>query len=98
MEQVLIESVNFLEPALTSHDERQLFRRARHARVEPARPMFAEGEGLIEKRHVVPLRTLGLVDGERITEIEFVRSPCEAHKECRFPRRTVAVRRPRAEI
>src|SRR5215207_11218199 len=36
------------------------------AGIEPVRRSLAEGVGLVEEHHAVPLRALGFVDGERV--------------------------------
>ena len=55
-----------------SHHQREASGRARDAGVEPAVAMFAERAALVEQDEAVPLRTLRLVDGQHVAEVERV--------------------------
>src|SRR6202050_1944738 len=56
-----------------SQDDRQALRGAGDACVEPAVAMLAECAALVEKNDLIPLRTLRLVNGQRIAVVEFIR-------------------------
>ena len=43
-------------------------RRAGDRRVEPARAVLAEGAGFVEQRHMIPLRPLRLMHGQRVAD------------------------------
>src|SRR5262245_11528037 len=58
--------------SLESHHQRQLLRRARHARIQPALAALRKRERLVEQHHVVPLRALRFVHREHIAEVELV--------------------------
>src|ERR1700691_431782 len=68
-----------------SSDHSQLPGRPREAGVKPARPMLAEGEAFIEQHHVVPLRPLSLMDGERIAIVELIRFASQCKSELALP-------------
>jgi hypothetical protein len=43
--------------------------------------MLPEGEAFVKEHHIVPLRPLGLMDGERIAVVELVRLPPQSKAE-----------------
>ena len=54
------------------HHDTQPLRRARDARIEPARAAVLERKAFVEQHDVVPLRALRLVHGEHVAIVEFV--------------------------
>ncbi len=58
-----------------SYDNRQPLRGAGNAGIEPAIAVFAKREAFVEQNHMVPLRPLCLMHGERIAIIELIRLP-----------------------
>src|SRR5690606_24047479 len=64
-----------LTPSPPSHHDSDLFRRARHRRVEPALPILTEHVTLVEQIDIVPLAALCLVHGQRVAEGELVEPP-----------------------
>src|SRR5688500_7615230 len=65
-------------------NDRHLFGRPRQARVEPAAAVLAKGIGFVEEHQVVPLRALGLMDGQRVSIGELVRLAAEDERDLLF--------------
>src|SRR5450631_2776170 len=60
-----------------SHNNCQPLRGAGNAGVEPAVAVFAKRETFVEQHHLVPLRPLRLMHGQRVAIIEFIRLPAD---------------------
>ena len=60
-----------------STDNRDPFGGARDGGIKPPLPMVLKRKALVEEHDIVPLRTLGLMNGENITEIKGIKASAQ---------------------